>query len=161
MMDSQENTLNQGTIEEPQVEATVAETPAVENTSEAETKTYATKQEVLDRVKEIAHSDEAPQKNELDLLKTTFYKLHLAERDAQMKEYLAGGGDPEKYVLLPDEAEEAFKAEMQIIKEKRAKIFLAQKARHHRKDKSHGNVARRGQQIISGIQSPAARMERD
>ena len=49
-MDSQENTLNQGTIEEPQVEATVAETPAVENTSEAETKTYATKQEVLDRV---------------------------------------------------------------------------------------------------------------
>ena len=126
MMDSQENTLNQGTIEEPQVEATVAETPAVENTSEAETKTYATKQEVLDRVKEIAHSDEAPQKNELDLLKTTFYKLHLAERDAQMKEYLAGGGDPEKYVLLPDEAEEAFKAEMQIIKEKRAKIFLAQ-----------------------------------
>lgn len=37
-MDSQENTLNQGTIEEPQVEATVAETPAVENTSEAETK---------------------------------------------------------------------------------------------------------------------------
>ena len=43
-MDSQENTLNQGTIEEPQVEATVAETPAVENTSEAETKTYATKQ---------------------------------------------------------------------------------------------------------------------
>ena len=84
-MDSQENTLNQGTIEEPQVEATVAETPAVENTSEAETKTYATKQEVLDRVKEIAHSDEAPQKNELDLLKTTFYKLHLAERDAQMK----------------------------------------------------------------------------
>ena len=64
-MDSQENTLNQGTIEEPQVEATVAETPAVENTSKAETKTYATKQEVLDRVKEIAHSDEAPQKDEL------------------------------------------------------------------------------------------------
>ena len=88
-MDSQENTLNQGTIEEPQVEATVAETPAVENTSKAETKTYATKQEVLDRVKEIAHSDEAPQKNELDLLKTTFYKLHLAERDAQMKEYVS------------------------------------------------------------------------
>ncbi len=42
-----------------------------------------------------------------------------------MKEYLAGGGDPEKYVLLPDDTEEAFKAEMQIIKEKRAKIFLA------------------------------------
>ena len=108
MMDSQENALLQGTMEEPAKKA------------------YATKQEVLERVKEIAHSDEAPNKAELDHLKTTFYKLHLAERDAQMKEYLAGGGDPEKYVLLPDDTEEAFKAEMQIIKEKRAKIFLAQ-----------------------------------
>ena len=125
-MDSQENALNQGTIEEPQVEATVAKAPTVENAPEEAPKTYATKQEVLDRVREIAHSDEVPQKDELDLLKTTFYKLHLAERDAQMKAYLADGGDPEKYVLVPDETEEAFKAEMQIIKEKRAKIFLAQ-----------------------------------
>ena len=108
-MDSQENALLlQGTVEEPAKKA------------------YATKQEVLERVKEIAHSDETPQKDELDHLKATFYKLHLAERDAQMKEYLAGGGDPEKYVLLPDDTEEAFKAEMQLIKEKRAKIFLAQ-----------------------------------
>ncbi len=88
---------------------------------------YATKQEVLERVKEIAHSDEdSPTRRSSTYLKTTFYKIHLAERDAQMKEYLAGGGDPEKYVLLPDDTEEAFKAEMQIIKEKRAKIFLAQ-----------------------------------
>ena len=109
MMDSQENALlQQGTVEEPAKKA------------------YATKQEVLERVKEIAHSDETPQKDELDHLKATFYKLHLAERDAQMKEYLAGGGDPEKYVLLPDDTEEAYKAEMQLIKEKRTKIFLAQ-----------------------------------
>ena len=108
-MDSQEKALfQQSALEEPAKKA------------------YATKQEVLERVKEIAHSDETPQKDELDHLKTTFYKLHLAERDAQMKEYLAGGGDPEKYVLLPDDTEEAFKAEMQLIKEKRAKIFLAQ-----------------------------------
>ena len=108
MMDSQENALIQGTTEEPAK------------------KVYATKQEVLERVKEIAHSDETPNKEELDHLKTTFYKLHLAERDAQTKKYLESGGDPEKFVLLPDETEEAFKAEMQIIKEKRAKIFLAQ-----------------------------------
>ncbi len=108
-MDSQEKALlQQSTLEEPAKKA------------------YATKQEVLERVKEIAHSEEAPNKEELDHLKTMFYKIHLAERDTQMKEYLAGGGDPEKYVLLPDDAEEAFKAEMQIIKEKRAKIFLQQ-----------------------------------
>ena len=108
-MDSQEKALlQQSTLEEPAKKA------------------YATKQEVLERVKEIAHSEEAPNKEELDHLKTMFYKIHLAERDAQMKEYLAGGSDPEKYVLLPDDTEEAFKAEMQIIKEKRAKIFLQQ-----------------------------------
>ena len=107
-MDSQENALLQGTMEEPAKKA------------------YATKQEVLERVKEIARSAEAPNKEELDHLKTTFYKLHLAERDAQTKEYLEKGGDPEKFVLLPDDTEEAFKAEMQIIKEKRAKIFLQQ-----------------------------------
>lgn len=109
MMDSQEKALlQQSTLEDPAKKA------------------YATKQEVLERVKEIAHSSENPNKEELDLLKTTFYKIHLAERDAQMKEYLAKGGDPEKYILLPDDTEEAFKAEMQLIKEKRAKIFLAQ-----------------------------------
>ena len=109
MMDSQEKDLfPQSALKEPAKKA------------------YATKQEVLERVKEIAHSAEAPNKEELDNLKTTFYKIHLAERDAQMKEYLAAGGDPEKYVLLPDDTEEAFKAEMQIIKEKRAKIFLQQ-----------------------------------
>ena len=98
-MDSQEKALlQQSTLEDPAKKA------------------YATKQEVLERVKEIAHSGENPNKEELDLLKTTFYKIHLAERDAQMKEYLAKGGDPEKYILLPDDTEEAFKAEMQLIK---------------------------------------------
>ena len=108
MMDSQENALLQ------------------QSTLDPAKKAYATKQEVLERVKEIAHSAEVPNKEELDMLKTIFYKIHLAERDAQTKEYLAAGGDPEKYVLLPDDTEEAFKAEMQIIKEKRAKIFLQQ-----------------------------------
>ena len=32
---------------------------------------------------------EVPNKEELDMLKTIFYKIHLAERDAQTKEYLA------------------------------------------------------------------------
>ena len=96
--------------------------------SQEEKKTYTSKQEVLERVKEIAHSEENPSKEEIDLLKTVFYKLHFAEREAQQKEYLEAGGDPEKYQVLPDEDEEVFKAEMNVIKEKRAKLFLAQEA---------------------------------
>ena len=93
---------------------------------EVEQKVYATKKEVLDRIKDIAHGEEAPAKEEVDYLKTVFYKLHIAERDAKLREYIDGGGDPEKYQITPDEDEEVFKAEMGIIKERRAQIFHEQ-----------------------------------
>ncbi len=91
-------------------------------------RTYATKQEVLERVKEIAHGDEVPQKDEVELLKTVFYKLHIAEREAQLKEYLDAGGDPEAYQITPDPDEEVFKAEMGVIKERRQQQFREQEA---------------------------------
>ncbi len=104
--------------------------PAVEAESAPveERKVYQTKQEVLDRVKEIAHGDEAPKKDEVEYLKTAFYKLHIAEREAQMKEYLDAGGDPATYQVTPDPDEEAFKAEMGIIKERRQQQFREQEA---------------------------------
>ncbi|MCI6549566.1 MAG: DUF349 domain-containing protein [Prevotella sp.] len=89
-------------------------------------KSYKNKKEILERVREIAQNEDNPNKDEIDYLKTTFYKLHIAEREAQQKDFLDAGGDPEKYVVFPDEDEEAFKAEMQIIKEKRSKIFQEQ-----------------------------------
>ena len=93
-----------------------------------ERKVYQTKKDVLDRVKEIAHGDEAPKKDEVEYLKTAFYKLHIAEREAQMKEYLDAGGDPATYQVTPDPDEEAFKAEMGIIKERRQQQFREQEA---------------------------------
>ena len=143
----EETVVNEETEKSPATEEVVAEVeaPAVvaeesvaeesvdaEPTEESEPaeepvrKVFATKQEVIERLKELAHGDEAPTKEEVDLLKTTFYKLHFAQREAEMKAYLEGGGDPEKYTVLPDEDEEVFKAEMGIVKEKRAKIFLEQ-----------------------------------
>ena len=106
--------------------ASEEEAPAAEE--EQPRKVYETKKEVLDRIKEIAHGDEAPQKEEIDYLKTSFYKLHIAEREANLKAYIDGGGDPEAYQITPDEDEEVFKAEMGIIKEKRAKLFKEQEA---------------------------------
>ncbi len=90
---------------------------------ETERKQYDTKKAVLERVREIAHNEEAPQKEEVDYLKTCFYKLHIAEREAKLKEYIDGGGDPEQYQITPDPDEEAFKAEMLLIKEKRQQLF--------------------------------------
>ena len=148
-MDSQENILETGKQEE--VVNQVAEAPEVETAQEPqaapvaeeapeapvaeepqepqeERKVYETKKEVLDRVKEIAHGEEAPQKEEVDYLKTVFYKLHIAEREARLREYIDGGGDPEQYQITPDEDEEVFKAEMGIIKERRQQQFREQEA---------------------------------
>ena len=127
-MDSQENTLKEGIIsEEQQVKETSV---PVENTATTLTnsKNYKSKAEIIERLKEIVGNDENPTKEELDHLKTSFYKLHIAEREAQQKAYLEAGGDPDKYVLVPDEAEDVFKAEMGVIKERRAKLFLQQEA---------------------------------
>ena len=55
-----------------------------------------------------------------------FYKLHIAEREAALKAYIDGGGDPETYQIVPDEDEEVFKAEMSVVREKRAKVFQQQ-----------------------------------
>lgn len=123
MMDSQENALLQGAQEEQNVEQTAANVQPVENT-----KVYKTKQEVVERLKEIAASDEAPVKDEIDLLKTVFYKLHIAEREARLKEYIDGGGNPETYQVVPDQDEETFKAQMAVIREKRAQIMQQQEA---------------------------------
>lgn len=149
MMDSQEKTLSQENTEKLNVESTenniqencaATESNAEVTTEDTETeelssdnaeaaeqkKVYKTKGEIIERMKEIAHSDEHPQKGEIDYLKTVFYKLHFAEREADMKAYLEGGGDPANYKVIPDEDEEVFKAEMSVIKEKRAKLFLEQ-----------------------------------
>ena len=138
-MDSQEKALEQEQNVEQNVVETEAATPAVETETpvveetpmaeeepEPERKQYQNKKEVLARAREIAQGEEAPQKDEVDFLKTAFYKLHIAEREARLKEYIDGGGDPEAYQILPDVDEEAFKAEMGIIKEKRQRLFKEQ-----------------------------------
>lgn len=155
-MDSQENALQEGIVDEGQkkdepvsevqnVESEPAEVAkpaeedpveeekkapeeAEETPQEEEKRTYASKQEVLDRVKEIASKEDNPDKKEVDTLKSLFYRFHIAEREQRQNEYLEAGGDPEKYQFVPDDTEDVFKAEMQIIKEKRAKVFQEQEA---------------------------------
>ena len=95
-------------------------------TDDTSKKTYKSKEEILKRATDIVAENETPDKEEIDNLKTTFYKLHIAERDAEQKAYLENGGDPNTYQVLPDPIEEAFKAQMGVIKERRAKLFLEQ-----------------------------------
>ncbi len=140
-MDSQEKSLeNEKNVEvtPTEVNTNVAAEEKVETEAAANTtalkaedkaepkKIYKSKAEVVERIKEIAGAEEMPQKDEVDYLKTVFYKLHFAEREAEMKAYLDNGGDPATYQVQPDEDEDSFKAEMVIIKERRSKQFEEQ-----------------------------------
>ncbi|MBQ0073320.1 MAG: DUF349 domain-containing protein [Prevotella sp.] len=107
---------------------------------------YASKEEVLERVKTLAHSEEEINKSELDHLKTAFYYLLNNERDAAQKAYIEQGGDPMQYVAVPDTTEEAFKAEMNIIKERRQQAFQQQEA------EKQANLKRK-QEIIERIKA--------
>ncbi len=127
-MNSQENAPKEGMLDVEQQNNTNPAEVEFSNETQAEPKTYKSKAEILERLKEIVGNEENPTKEELDNLKTTFYKIHIAERDAKQKAYLEAGGDPEKYVMVPDEDEEIFKAQMSVIKERRAKLFLEQEA---------------------------------
>ena len=132
MMDSQENALNQGMEETKQENAVVSqnvqenENQELRDNDTLAEKVYTSKKEIVERTKVLAENEEMPEKAEIDHLKTSFYRIHTAERDAQQKAYLEAGGAPENYQIMPDEEEEAFKAAMNIIKEKRQKAFLAQ-----------------------------------
>ncbi len=147
-MDSQENALLNGVNEnEKGMEQSVAQVKQEENAAESQAgetekvcadenateetpslQTYKTKKEVLARLKEIVANKEFSNKEEIDHLKTSFYKLHIAERETRLKEYLNAGGDPDKYQIVPDEDETVFKAEMAVIRENRTKLFQQQEA---------------------------------
>ena len=110
-------------------ETATAETPAEETmTSEDENTVEATpvqklsKEEVIGRLKEIAHDVESVTKAEIDSLKQTFYKLHNAEQEAARKKFAEEGGAAEDYVPVPDPLEEEMKNVMSVIKTKRNEL---------------------------------------
>ena len=130
----------QATAEEPVQEAPAEETQAVENTPEAavpsasaegeateapeipEAPVYETKEQVVDRLREIQAEDNGGDRSELDLLKQAFYKLHRAAQMAARNAFIEQGGAPEDWRAEVDVAEENFRAIMASIRQRRAQI---------------------------------------
>lgn len=102
--------------EEPQAESSTA-TPALQS-----------KQEIIDRLKAIIATDEDVTRQELDSLKSLFYRLHRQDSEAAYKSYIDAGGNADEYIAQPDEAEAEFKEQMAIIREKRAQQAQALEA---------------------------------
>ncbi len=77
-------------------------------------------------MKEIIESGENINREELDLLKTVFYKFSNAERDEKQKAYIEAGGDPEAYQVEPDPDEKAFRDAMEELRQQRAETSKKQ-----------------------------------
>lgn len=101
-------------VEEPQAETST-------NTLVA----YTTKAEVIERLKAIADSDEEVTRQELDGLKSHFYRIHRTEAEAAYKKYINEGGAPEEYTPDTNTDEAEFKTLMATIREKRAAAAAA------------------------------------
>ena len=114
----------QNPTEEPVVEATAAEEPQAEN-SATSIATYETKAQVVDRLKALAEGDEEVTRQELDSLKSIFYRIQHQEADAAYKKFIEEGGSAEDFLPAPNLEEGEFKAQMAVIREKRAAAAAA------------------------------------
>lgn len=117
-------TEEQAVVAEEQATEDAAEEPQAE-TPTTSFATYATKAEVVDRLKELAQSDEEVTRQELDSLKSNFYRIHHQEADAAYKKFIEEGGNAEEYTPAPNLEEGEFKELMAIIREKRAAVAAA------------------------------------
>ena len=78
-----------------------------------------TREGVIVRLAEINLQEEPIERNELEALKQTFYKLRIAEVEAARKAFEEEGGNPEEFTPEKDLYEDRFKEIMSTIKEKR------------------------------------------
>ena len=140
-----------GTAEAVEAVETAETTETVETTEPA-APVYTTKEEVVNRVKEIAQSGEAGDKQEVDLLKQLFYKFHNAEITEARQAFIDGGGEPEKFEPQIDPLEPEFRASMQLLRDRRA---AAQEELERQKQEN----LKRKLEILDRIQQLAATPE--
>ena len=100
---------------------TVEEIPApMDEESENAGSRPATRQEIIERLKAIAESDDALNcRAEIEGLKVLFYRMRTAEIEAAHKEFMQQENEGEAFLPQPDELEAPFKEYMNVIKAKR------------------------------------------
>ena len=116
------NETNRPLTEAPVENIAEASVPTVETTEKAAYAPKQTTEEVIERLSEIDNDACNADKQEIDLLKQTFYKLHKAEQEAARKAFEEQGGKPEEFVPAADPLENKFKEIMSSIKEKRSEM---------------------------------------
>ena len=117
-----ENVQSQENAQAVETPETLTDMPA-EASEEAPAKAQPqTKEEIINRLKELVHAADKAERAELEQLKQTYYRLHNAEVVAAREAFIAAGGAAEEFQPEADTFEEEFKAQMSLVKEMRAKL---------------------------------------
>ena len=117
-----ENVPSQENAQAVETPETLTDMPA-EASEEAPAKAQPqTKEEIINRLKELVHEADKAERAELEQLKQTYYRLHNAEVVAAREAFVAAGGAAEEFQPEADTLEEDFKAQMSLVKEMRAKL---------------------------------------
>lgn len=140
------------TAENPETEAATDGDGQAEDTEPERKCTPHTKQEVIDRLRELVQEADKAERSELDALKVAYYRIHNAEAAEAREAFINAGGAPEDYRPEPDTLEEEFKAQLGLIKEMRAKA--AQEAEQQKQ----ANLARK-MEILQKMKEMAATPE--
>lgn len=119
------NETNRPLTETPAEETLATSVPTIENNQNVTCTSAQTQEEVIKRLREINENACEADKQEIDQLKQTFYKLHKSDQEAERKAFIEKGGNAEDFTPTPNPLEALFKEIMGEIKEKRSALSAA------------------------------------
>lgn len=85
-----------------------------------------TKDEIIEKLKNLTAQTEIPSRAEVESLKQAFYKLRSAAIEEQKTQFIEAGNDAEAFVPAPDPSEDVLKTFLSELKEKRASQAAAE-----------------------------------
>ena len=85
-----------------------------------------TKEEVLQKLKDLVAQEEVPTRADVESLKQTYYKLRSKEVEEEKVKFIEEGNEEGDFVSSPDPKDDVFKTYLSEIKDKRANQILAE-----------------------------------
>ena len=119
-----------------------------EETILTEKKVYTSREEILERMAQIAGEATDSAKGEINYLKMLYYKLRQQETDAEMQAFIDGNGDPLAYEAKSDELEPRLKELLNLQKEVRAKMV-------QEREKEYADNLAKKEEILSKMEAIA------
>ena len=122
-----ENNLSEDVTNQPAEEVVKVQSEVTTETSVAKSPSL-TKDEIIEKLKNLATQPEVPPRHEVESLKQAFYKLRSAAIEAQKAEFVEQGNDVETFTPVADPSEDVLKTFLNDIKEKRASQAAAEES---------------------------------